>query len=239
MYKNKKVLAIVPARGGSKGLPGKNIKSLCGKPLIAWSIEQGLNSKYIDKLIVSTDDKEIASISKKYGAEVPFMRPDYLASDTATSMDVFFHAIEYFENNNEIFDLIVALEPTSPLRDAQDIDNSLEILLNKDDAESIVGISKVESAHPDFLVSLDNNKFIVPYKNEIVIKRRQDIANLYFFEGSLYISYIKSLKNRKAFYHDKCFGYVVPKWKSFEIDDIYDFYIIEALMQKKIDGYLK
>jgi len=238
MYKDKKILAIVPSRGNSKGLPGKNIKPLIGKPLISWTIEQGLNSKYIDKLIVSTDNDKIAKVSKEYGAEVPFIRPDFLANDNASSIDVIFHCISYLENKNEFFDFIVFLEPTSPLRDTEDIDKSIELLENTENAESIVGISRVESAHPDFLVSL-NDDFLVPYKKEIVVKRRQDVSKLYFFEGSIYISIVQSLKDRKVFYHDKCLGYVVPKWKAFEIDDICDFYIIEALMQKKIDGYLK
>lgn len=110
------IIAIVPARGGSKGLLRKNIKSLLGRPLIAWTIEQARSSRYIDKIVVSTDDKEIAKISKKYGAEVPFLRPKELARDDSPTIDAIMHAINWFEERGEYFDLVVLLEPTSPLR---------------------------------------------------------------------------------------------------------------------------
>ena len=144
MYKNNSFLAIVPARGGSKGLPGKNIKELCGKPLVAWSIEAGLKSKYVDEVMVSTDDEKIAEISKKYGANAPFLRPSELASDTATTFDAVKHTIDYYKNElKKEFDYIVLLEPTSPLREVCDIDRAIEILLESK-ADSIVGICKTE-----------------------------------------------------------------------------------------------
>jgi len=229
------ILYLIPARGGSKGLPKKNIKPLCGKPLVAWSIETGLQTskKYPGKVIVSTDDENIAGIAVKYGAEVPFIRPAELALDTTPSMDVVLHAINFFESINEKFDLLVMLEPTSPQRDEKDICGAIKLLLSTPDAESIVGIAKTEASHPAFLVELKNN-FIVPYnKKEIKVLRRQDLDELYFFEGSLYISKIDSLKKRKTFYHEKTLGYVMPKWKAFEVDDEVDFIIIEALMQAK------
>jgi CMP-N,N'-diacetyllegionaminic acid synthase len=239
LIKGKSVLALIPARGGSKGLPGKNIKVINGKPLVAWSIECALKSKYIDKVIVSTDSNKIASISKKFKAEVPFLRPKELSTDKASSMDVIFHCVDWLEQKKKIYDLIVLLEPTSPLRDAEDIDKAIELLLKEKKAESIVGVCKVESAHPDFLVKLEKD-FLRPYKeNKFKTTRRQDISDLYFFEGSLYISYIKSLKKHKTFYHKNTLSYVVPKWKSFELDDIIDFYIIEALLKAKKGKKLK
>jgi len=233
MIKGKTILAIIPARGGSKGLPGKNIKEIAGKPLIAWSIEQGKKSKYIDKLIVSTDDKEIANISKKYGADVPFIRPAELASDKSKTIDTILHAINYFESRENFFDIIVLLEPTSPLRDTEDIDEAIEKLITEKEAESIVGISKVEISHPAFLVRLED-EFLKPYLyKDFRVLRRQEISDLYFYEGSIYISYSKSLKLRRNFYHDKAIGYTFPKWKSYEVDDISDFVIIEALLKAK------
>ncbi len=238
MINEKKILAIIPARGGSKGLPGKNIKEMLGKPLIAWTIEQGLNSKYIDKLIVSTDDQNIAEISKKYGAVVPFIRPFGLAKDDTKTIDVIFHALDFFERENSIFDILILLEPTSPLRESKDIDNALEKLFYTSKAESIVGVSKVEGAHPDFLVKLESG-FLRPYKNkDFNVMRRQDIEDLFFYEGSLYISYITSLKKRKNFYHEKTLGYIMPKWKSYEVDDLSDFIIIEALLRAHKEGLL-
>jgi len=236
MIQNKKVLAIIPARGGSKGLPKKNIKVLAGKPLIAWTIEAGKNSKYIDRLILSSDCEEIISVAKSYGCEVPFIRPVELSVDTAASMDVILHAINFFK---EKYDICVMLEPTSPLRDSEDIDLALEQLVSADGAESIIGICKVESGHPVFLVFLEEGMIRSYLNNNFKFFRRQDINDLYFFEGSLYISYISSLIKRQSFYHNNCLGYIVPKWKSFEIDDIIDFMIIENLLIHKMNGDLK
>jgi len=236
MYKDKTFLAIIPARGGSKGLPGKNIKELCGKPLIAWSIEAGLKSKYIDELVVSTDYQDIADIAKEYGANVPFLRPDYLASDTATSFDAVKHTIDYYKNElNKEFDYIVLLEPTSPLREYTDIDNAIEQLL-KSSANSIVGISKTEDQNPAFLINKDQNNYLSGYENkDMKVLRRQDINDVYFFEGTVYISNIEILVEKKTFYHKNTIGYEVPKYKSLEIDDIDDFIMVEALMKHK--GY--
>ena len=236
MYKNKTFLAIIPARGGSKGLLGKNIKELCGKPLIAWSIETGLKSKYLDEVVVSTDYQNIANIAKQYGASVPFLRPDYLANDTATSFDAIKHTIDYYKNElNKEFDYIVLLEPTSPLREIDDIDKSIEQLLNSD-ASSIVGISKTEDQNPAFLINKNDKSFITGYENkDMKVFRRQDIKDVYFFEGTIYISKTNILVDKKAFYHDDTIGYVVPKYKSLEIDDIDDFIMVEAIMKYK--GY--
>ncbi len=124
MYKDKTFLAIIPARGGSKGLPGKNIKELGGKPLIAWSIEAGLKSKYLDEVMVTTDSEEIASIAKQYGATVPFIRPEYLSNDTATTFDAVKHTIDFYRTEfKKEFNYIVLLEPTSPLREIDDMDD--------------------------------------------------------------------------------------------------------------------
>jgi len=234
MYKNKTFLAIIPARGGSKGLLGKNIKNLCGKPLIAWSIETGLKSKYIDDVMVTTDSQEIANIAKQYGANVPFLRPEELASDTATTFDAVKHTIDFYkEKLNKEFNYIVLLEPTSPLREADDIDLAIEQLLNSN-AKSIVGICKTEDQNPAFLVKKDQKNFISGYENnDMQVLRRQDIEDVYFFEGSLYISDIITYLNNKTFYHEYTIGYEVPKWKSLEVDDIYDFIMIEAIMKYK------
>ena len=129
MINNKRVVAIIPARGGSKRLPRKNVLPLAGKPLIVWSIEAALASVYIDKTIVSTDDAEIAEISRIAGASVPFMRPPELASDTATSADVVMHALDYLDSQNDHYYYSVLLQPTSPLRTNTDIDAALELCI--------------------------------------------------------------------------------------------------------------
>ena len=229
-----KVLGVIPARGGSKGLPGKNIKSLLGKPLIAWTIEQALASKFLTKLIVSTDDQRIAKVAKQYGADVPFYRPVELSSDTAASIDVIIHALDFFKQKGEHFDMVVMLEPTSPLRETSDIDNAIEQLVKNKNAESIVGICKCESIHPEFMISLTEKGFLRS-KNKFVVKRRQDTDDLYFYEGTLYASYVDVLRKKRNFYHEKTLGYVVPKWKSFELDDMLDLVIIEAIIKARVD----
>ena len=233
MYKGKKIAALIPARGGSKGLPGKNIRPLLGKPLICWTIEQALSSKYLDRVIVSTDDKAIAGISKRAGAEVPFMRPRRLASDKAKSIDAIIHAVEFLRGNGSEFDYLMLLEPASPLREVSDIDNAVKLLIdNKVKASSIVSVSKVEAAHPAFDVMINKKGFIIPYgSGGMKAKRRQDITELYFFEGTIYMSEIKELFRRKGFYHNRTIAYVVPKWKAPEIDDISDLIYAEAILK--------
>ena len=131
MYKGKTILGLIPARGGSKGLPRKNIRPLLGKPLIAWTIEQALASEYLDRVVVSTDDEKIAEISRKYGAKVPFMRPKESAADEARRIDVVLHAIDWMEKNDNSYDLIMLLQPTSPLRTSEDIDKAIKLFISK------------------------------------------------------------------------------------------------------------
>ena len=173
MYNNKEVLAIIPARGGSKRLPGKNIKDLNGKPLIAWTIDAALRSKYIDKSVVSTDDEIIAEISQKYGAEVPFIRPKELATDTASSIDVILHAINFYKTKGEPFEYVILLQPTSPLRTTEDIDHAFEML--NEETKAIVSVCETE--HPPLWSNtlpkdLSMKDFLA---KEILNKRSQDL----------------------------------------------------------------
>lgn len=234
MFNNKTILAIIPARGGSKGLPGKNIKPILGKPLLQWTIEAGKNSRYIDELIVSTDCNKIAKVAKDCQAKVPFMRPDHLAGDTATSFDALKHAIEFYSSElHREFDYIIMLEATSPLRTAEDIDNAIKTLI-KSDADAIVGIGRTEDQNPAFLVKLDDNNRISGYVNkDMKVLRRQEIDDVYFFEGSVYISKTNVLLEKKTFYHSNTLGHLMPKYKTLEIDDMDDFVMVEALMKQK------
>ena len=187
-FANKKILAVIPARSGSKGLPGKNVMQISGKPLIAWSIEEAKRSKYLDKVIVSTDSSEFGEIAEMHGAEVPFLRPTKLSTDEASSFSVIEHAIGFLMSQGENFDYIVLLEPTSPLREHGDIDGAIEKLLTSNSAKSIVGISKVECQHPAFVVSKDTGGFIKNYSKNHKIEnlRRQEIEQAYFLEGSIF-----------------------------------------------------
>lgn len=181
MYKNKRILALIPARGGSKGLPGKNTKMLLGKSLIAWSIEQAYQSAYIDKVIVSTESEKIAVVARSCGAEVPFVRPKSLSADNAETIDVVLHAINFYESRGDAFDIIVLLEPTSPLREAKDIDRAIERLISNRQAESIVGIARAEASHPAFIVKLEKG-FLRSYLKTFKVLRRQELDDLYFYE---------------------------------------------------------
>ena len=235
MINNRKVLGIIPARAGSIGLPGKNTKHFCGKPLIGYAIEAGSNCEFIDNLIVSTDSEEIAEISRTLGAYVPFIRPSKLATDITSSADVVIHALDFFKDNmNQIFDYVILIEPTSPLRDSTDLTQAMKNLLKHDTAKSIVGICLTENQHPNYLFKLQNINNLVKYdKSNTTLPRRQDLDEVYFVEGSLYISDVDYFRQKNTFYHDKTIGHVLPKWKSLEIDDIFDFIMAEALYLNK------
>ena len=231
MIDSKRVIALIPARSGSKGLPGKNTRVLAGKPLIAWPILASLKSKYIDDVIVTTDSEDIAAIAKQYGASVPWLRPEDLAGDGAKRIDVIRHAI----SNLNAFTILVYLEPTSPLTEASDIDKALEILMQNKRAKSIVGVCESGCAHPEYSLKIING-LLQPYTissfSDLKINR-QGIDESFFFDGSLYISYVSSLEKYGEFYHDLTMPYQVPKWKSFEIDDLDDFKIVESIIKNK------
>ena len=232
MFGDRRVLALIPARGGSKGLPRKNILELSGKPLIAWTIEDALASAYVDSVVVSTDDEGIAQVARDHGAPVPFMRPDELASDSASSIDVVIHALDMLEQMGEHYDALVLLEPTSPLRDAGDVDACIELLLTRDDAEAVVTVGPLESMHPDFVVAIDAQGFIRSRDEGSTFQhaRRQDLGPAYFFDGTVYASLTDAIRVRRGFYHDKTLAHVVPRWKTLEIDDVYDLVCAGALL---------
>lgn len=233
MINGKKVLAVIPARSGSKGLPGKNIRMLHGRPLLGWPVLAAKYSKFVDRIIVSTDSEEFAAIAREQGAEVPFLRPEELSGDTAKSVDVVLHALDFSHEQGELFSYVVLLEPTSPMTEASDVDAALVRLEeNGEGAVSVVGISKVEATHPAFDVCLDKNGIILPYIHELgEAIRRQDLEPLFFFDGSLYISEVEALYKRKTFYHEATLGYVTPRWKALEIDSLFDFVCAEAVME--------
>jgi len=236
----KSVLAIIPARGGSKGLPGKNIRIMCGKPLIGWSISQGLESQYIDEVLVSSDSQDILDIAKQCGANAPFIRPKSLADDDVTSIDVLLHAVDYLAKGGCVYDYLVLLEPTSPLRDVSDIDGAIELLVNNEIAESVVGVSRVEGAHPSFLFTIQNELLRPTRGIEPNGLRRQDLKDDYYYlEGSIYASSVNALTERRGFYHADTLPWVVDRYKAIEIDELCDFIASEALMKAKIQGVLK
>jgi len=229
MYKEKTILGLIPARGGSKGLPRKNIRPLLGKPLIAWTIEQALASKYLDMVIVSTDDEKIAEISRKYGAELPFMRPKKLATDEARGIDVVLHAMDQIEENDKPYDLLILLQPTSPLRTSEDIDKAIELLFLKK-AQTIVSVCEVDH-HPYWSNILPKNGCMKDFiKAEIMNKNRQELPVFYRLNGAIYLAYWDYLKEQKSFLGKETFAYIMLQERSIDINKEIDFKLAEALM---------
>ena len=236
MIHGKRVLAIVPARGGSKGLPRKNVRPLGGRPLVAWPIAAATAASSVDRVIVSTDDAEIARAARLAGGEVPFTRPAELATDTASSVSVVRHALDTLAAAGEAYEYVVLLEPTSPLTEAIDIDDAVAHLHGaRHSADAIVGVCAVHAAHPDYDVRLGADGIIRPYlaPDFASLKRRQDVEALYFLDGSLYCSAVDEFYRRGTFYHERTLGYVMPRWKSFEVDDLVDFICIEAILARR------
>jgi CMP-N-acetylneuraminic acid synthetase len=225
----KRILSIIPARGGSKGLPRKNILDLAGKPLMAWTIGASLKSKYITKTVVSSDDKEILDISIEYGAKV-VKRPDDLSNDSATSESVVKHAIDYLKSIGDVFDIIILLQPTSPLRDSKDIDGAFEAMFNSD-ATAVIStcefdnkILKAFVESPDgFLRGISNNEY--PFM------RRQDLPTVHMSNGAIYIIDVNIFNKNLSLITDRTVCYVMPANKSFDVDSESDLLSIEKLIK--------
>ncbi len=223
------MLAIIPARGGSKGLPGKNIKNLCGKPLIAYSIESALNSDSVTKVFVSTDDPEIAEIAKEFGAECPYLRPSHLATDDAKAIDVLKFTLEdlgkrYSEDISEF----MVLQPTSPLRTSTHIDEAVALFRSKN-ADSVISYCK--ELHPILwhkYINQDNS-----FENifEEKLNNRQDLRETYFPNGAIYIYKSKIILQNK-YYTEASYAYIMERNVSVDIDSLEDFEYAEFLFQK-------
>jgi CMP-N,N'-diacetyllegionaminic acid synthase len=229
MYNDKTFLAIIPARAGSKRLPGKNTLDLAGKPLIAWSIEAGLRSKYIDKVVVSSNDNEILKIASQYKIE-SIHRPENLSSDIATTFDVIKHTIE----NTDPYDYIILLQPTSPLRDELHIDESVELLEAKN-ADAVISVCEMDHS-PLWANTLGEDLSMSGFlRSEVVNKRSQDLDKYYRLNGAIYICKTKKILNEGSFFlKDKSFAYRMDRGVSIDIDTKEDF--IHA--QMSMDGDL-
>jgi CMP-N-acetylneuraminic acid synthetase len=234
MYKGKRILAIIPARGGSKGLPGKNIKPLCGKPLIGWTIEHAKKCEYIDEIFVSTDSEEIVDICHNFDIDVPFLRPTELASDTASSMDVVKHVIKSLSVLDKYFDYIMLLEPTSPLRKKDDLQKIIEKIVDNPDADGLITLGEVHMEHPMIVKKINNTGRLIPYiENIIKISQRQQADKAYFPYGVAYVIKADIFIKEKTFYTENVITYLIERWQNYEVDDIYDFICIEAILNNK------
>lgn len=229
MYNEKTFLVIIPARGGSKRLPRKNVLDLNGKPLIAYSIEAGLNSKYIDKVIVTSDDDEVLSVSKEYGADT-IQRPDELANDTATTFDAIKHTID----NSGKYDYIVLLQATSPLRNKKHIDEAIELLENKK-ANAVVSVCEMDHS-PLWSNTLNESLSMVGFlKNDVLNKRSQDLEKYYRLNGAIYICKTEKLLKEKSFFlKDNIFAYKMDRYDSIDIDESIDLDLAKQIISKRV-----
>lgn len=234
MNKDKKILAIIPARQGSKGLPGKNKKPLCGKPLIAWTLEQAKKSRFIDRIVVSTDDAEIAKISEECGVKVPFLRPRKLAQDKTGAMEVVLHLLDKLKKDeNYLPDMVLLLQPTSPLRTVSDIESALRMLFSNKEADAVVSIC--ETAKSPYWMRVMTDEGFIKYfiKHKYVDYRRQDLPKTYSVNGALYLCKTPALLKWKTFSPKNTIGYLMPKERSVDIDDIIDFNLAEFILSGK------
>ena len=230
MFNNKTILGIIPARGGSKGIPHKNIIDLCGKPLISYTIQAGLSSKYIDSIIVSTDDESIADISRSYGAEVPFMRPAALASDTSKTIDSVLHAIRSLQESGRIYDTVVLLQPTQPLRTDNDIDSAIEKYMYMN-CSPLVSVCPVHD-NPMLIRSIRNDT-LYPLLNSDSTCRRQDMPDYYRVNGCIYINEISDLTTDTSF-NDNPLPFIMECSHSVDIDEPCDLAMAEYYLTHEI-----
>lgn len=229
------MIAFIPARGGSKGVPGKNIKDLCGKPLIAYTIEAALKAEGIDRVIVTTDDEDIARVAKEYGAEVPFMRPDYLASDTSSAIDVYLHATEWvMEETGEKIDKFMVLLPTVPLRNETHIDEAIA-QFKADGATTLISFAEAEVPASWYHVTDDNGRVHnAGFGGGVTMSNRQNNQTYIVPNGAIYILDYDLLKNERTYYCDNTVAYVMAREDSVDIDYPMDFEIARCLMTARL-----
>ena len=230
-----KILAIVPARGGSKGLPRKNVRLLAGKPVIAWTIETALACRSLHRIIVSTDDEEIAQIAKEYRAEVPFLRPAELAQDDTPDLPVFQHTLSWLATHQDYHpDIVVWLRPTTPLRVVEDVEGAIQ-LLKETDADCVRSICLAEH-HPYWMKRLDSNR-MVPFINGIDEQkyyRRQLLPPVYRLNGAVDVIWCRTVAEKASFFGGDICGYVMPAERSIDLDSELDFALAELLLQRGV-----
>lgn len=229
-----RILAVIPARAGSKRLPKKNSRILIDKPLIQWTIEAALSCDLLDNVMVTTDDPFIAELSNKLGADTPFLRPDELSQDASTTYDVISHAIAHYEGVGEVYDYILLLQPTSPLRNANHIRESIE-LLDEKNADAIVSVCKTEHS-PLWANTLNEEGNMDCFINkEIKNKRSQDLPDYYRLNGAIYLVKVKCLLEEKTmFISNNIYAYKMSIKDSVDIDEELDFIVAETVLNKEI-----
>ncbi|MCX4296485.1 MAG: pseudaminic acid cytidylyltransferase [Lachnospiraceae bacterium] len=225
------MLAVIPARGGSKGVPGKNIKELSGKPLIVYTIEAALDSNIFEKVIVSTDSEEIAGIAKQSGAEVPFIRPDELSGDMIPSDDVIIHTLDFYKKQGIEFDNVCKLQPTSPFRNSQHLKDSYNLFCEKN-VDFLVSVCECEHS-PMWAGTIEKDLKLDNFIQEDMKKAcRQSLPVYYRLNGAIYIGKVKAFEQNKSFLGRNSIAYIMPQEASIDIDTSLDFEYAEFFMKK-------
>lgn len=232
--KKKRIIAIIPARGGSKGIKKKNIISLRGRPLIFYTIKEAKKSKLISDLIVSTDSNEIVKVTKKYGAIAPFIRPKKISGDLASSFSVVKHALSFMEKLKKFkYDYVIMLQPTCPLRLAGDIDRSLTMLINSN-SDSITSIKDVEANHPNRMKIIKNKKLINFFEQGFEDMRpRQNLKKVFIRNGAIYAFKRKVIMKQGSLVGKKNLPYIMPKERSVNIDSYEDLELAKYYLSRK------
>lgn len=231
-----KILAVIPARGGSKGVHRKNVRNFSGKPLIAWTIESALAAKDLFyNVIVSTDDTEIADIAREYGADVPFIRPSNLAEDTTPTLPVLQHAVNFIEKQDNVYlDQVMLLQPTDPLRTIDDIEQSIAIS-NKENCDSVISVVQVFAEHPILMKKIINNRLTHYCIEEKEGTRRQDYSPAaYMRNGAIYLSRRDVIMNDNSIWGASICPYIMPEERSYGIDNERDFRLAEIIMNERL-----
>lgn len=220
------LMAVIPARGGSKRIPRKNVLPVAGKPMIAWTIESALRAGGLTRVIVSTDDAEIADVSRKFGAEVPFLRPAELASDSATSIDVVMHALNWLSQSGDALpSFILLLQPTSPLRTEDDINASLA-LQKENSAHAVVSVCETE--HPfSVLKRINSSGELLPLSVDVPTER------IFRLNGAIYLISTSVFMKERTFMPSKCFAYVMPQDRSLDVDTPWELHLADLLLKEK------
>lgn len=226
------VLGIIPARGGSKSIPRKNICSLAGKPLIAWTIETALSCKALDRVIVSTDDQEIASVAQNYGAEAPFLRPKELALDNTPGIAPILHAVQWLaKKQNYIPDYIMVLQPTSPLRTIEDIDAAIQLAI-KYQSDSVISVCPV-NYHPYWMKQLTSDRYLTDFlKLHQSYNHRQDLPNIYAINGAIYLVR-RDILLQNTLFTNCTLPYIMPTERSLDIDTSWELYLANLILEDK------
>lgn len=223
-----KILGLIPARGGSKGLPRKNVLPVAGKPLIAWTIDAAKQSRHLDRLVLSSDDEEIMATARRFGCDVPFRRPNSLADDAATTIDVAKHALQALPG----YDILVVLQPTSPLRSSNDIDAAVERLITTQ-ADSCVTVNEPDKS-PYWSYSVSNNGLIEPLIDaQLALKRRQELPPAYVINGAVYAAKTAWLMRQNGFVGSNTVASVMPAGRSLDVDTLQDLRVSEILLSER------